>query len=383
MIINSSAVGMAAKTTQKTKYTETHQTLMTNAQTGEKRFSQNSFVTAYERTVEGRMYSENSAGRLVDNEDTKPAGSDNYNNMGCLHDRLKNNPGPDAYLPGIGMRERSSLQDLVDQLRNFLLVFRNNLTMMIGRRTLSDGGSKTVTLDLSSGSGNVSIWRRTEYTAYTYEEEESLSFETTGQVVTADGRTIDFNMQLEMSREFQETSEVLTMDTVAIMTDPLVISLDSNPVSVSDQKWKFDIDGDGNLDSISMLSKGSGFLAFDRNQDGIINDGSELFGAATGNGFQELSQYDEDGNGWIDEYDSIFSKLSVWLKDDAGNDRLMSLKDANVGAIYLASMATNFSLKSDEDNSYNAEVTRTGTYLTESGVANTIQQLDMVSGLLH
>lgn len=258
--------------------------------------------------------------------------------------------------------------------------------MIIGRRNpfgaLHRGNGMTRgVLDVSSG-GNVSVWNRVNYSSCTYEEEETMTFETTGQVVTADGRNIDFNMQVEMSREFHMTSEVLTNDTAVIMTDPLVISLDSNPVSVSDQKWKFDIDGDGEKDDISLLSKGSGFLAFDKNQDGIINDGMELFGAATGNGFSELAEYDDDGNGWIDENDAIYSKLSVWLKDDSGNDKLIGLKDANVGAIYLASMATEFALNSDEDNKQNAQIRRSGMYLTEGGIANTIQQLDMVKALI-
>lgn len=383
MIINSSAVGMAAKTTKKTKYTETNQTLMTNALTGERQISENKYEVAYERTKQGKMYSFNSGEPLGDSEDIEPLTSDNYNDLGNLQNRLKNGANQNVYSVGATEKERSSMQELIDQLRNFLLRFRNELSLMIGRRSQRIEDTNFYTLDLSSGSGNVNVWRRTEYKSYTYEEKENLTFETTGQVVTADGKIIEFNMQLEMSREFQESSESITMDTVAIMTDPLVISLNSNPVSVSDQKWMFDIDGDGSEDSISMLSKGSGYLAFDKNQDGIINDGKELFGAATGNGFQELAEYDEDGNGWIDENDSIYGKLSVWLKDDAGNDRMVSLKDANVGAIYLASMATNFSLKSEEDNSHNADIRRTGMYLSESGVARTIQQLDMVSGLLR
>ena len=163
------------------------------------------------------------------------------------------------------------------------------------------------------------------------------------------------------------------------MTEPLVISVDSNPVSVSDQKWKFDIDGNGDNDSISLLSKGSGFLAFDRNEDGVINNGLELFGAKTGNGFAELMQYDEDNNGWIDEKDSIYNKLSVWLKDDSGNDKLVSLKDANVGAIYLANQRTEYALMSDDGKEQNAQIRRTGVYLSEDGKAKTIQQLDMVN----
>ena len=44
------------------------------------------------------------------------------------------------------------------------------------------------------------------------------------------------------------------------------------------------------------METGNAFLSLDKNSDGIINDGSELFGAASGNGFADLAKYDEDGN---------------------------------------------------------------------------------------
>ena len=88
---------------------------------------------------------------------------------------------------------------------------------------------------------------------------------------------------------------------------------------LSDQTFYFDLDADGEEEEISML-KGSGYLALDKNEDGIINDGSELFGTGNGDGFADLARYDEDGNGWIDENDSIWSKLKIWCKDENGND---------------------------------------------------------------
>ena len=79
---------------------------------------------------------------------------------------------------------------------------------------------------------------------------------------------------------------------------------------LSDQTFYFDLDADGEEEEISML-KGSGYLALDKNEDGIINDGSELFGTGNGDGFADLARYDEDGNGWIDENDSILSLIHI------------------------------------------------------------------------
>ena len=374
---------MAAKTTRSAKFTQTNESLAKGIGTGEVRYSANSFEASYEKTVENSLYEETSAGKKNTKED-RDATSVSDGNTDLL--------AANGFIGGVQDEEEITIQSLLRQIRSFLLDFRHRLSLMIfgaspyGRNYLGEYSTANslggTVVDLSSGQNGYTVWNVTNYSKATYEEEESMTFSSVGKAVTADGRTIEFNMEIEMSRAFCESSEVLTKQTEVVMTDPLVISLDSNPVSVSDQKWRFDIDGNGTDDGISLLSKGSGFLAFDKNEDGKINNGTELFGAKTGNGFRELAEYDEDGNGWIDENDEVYSKLSVWIKDDTGNDKLIGLKQANVGAIYLANLSTDFSMKSERDNSHNAQLRRTGMYLTEDGMANTIQQLDMVNSLI-
>lgn len=213
----------------------------------------------------------------------------------------------------------------------------------------------------------------------TYMEQEETSFATKGSVVTADGRRIEFQMELEMSRSFQATYEqsyeLLRQRTQ--FCDPLVINLDTDIASVSDQKFLFDIDADGVLDTISQLNAGSGYLAIDKNNDGKINDGNELFGAQSGNGFADLAQYDDDGNGWIDEGDAIWDKLLIWCKDENGKDKLYHVSEKGVGAICLQNQATDFSLNSLKNNQTNAQIRRTGIFLYENGMAGTIQHVDM------
>lgn len=369
MVIGTSAVNMAATGSRMVKVSRTNQSLMRNMATGEVRYQENTFENSFTSSYQA------GDGALLE--------SPKEENLGLGQGG--------TVTPTFTSRQEDSMVSLINQLRSFLLEFRNRLTLLIGRRSSYEDGRGSLysgfidngnTINLSSGTGATNVWSVTNYTEYTYQEAETLNYSTTGKVVTADGRTIEFGLELAMSREYVETSSELSTGTQVILTDPLVISLNSNPIGVSDQKWQFDIDGDGSKDSISMLSKGSGFLVFDKNEDGIINSGLEMFGAKTGNGFQELMDYDEDGNGWIDENDSIYSKLSVWAKDDSGQDKLMNLKESNVGAIYLKSLATSFNLKSDETNEQNARIRRSGMYLTESGVATSIQQLDLVKGLV-
>jgi len=110
----------------------------------------------------------------------------------------------------------------------------------------------------------------------------------------------------------------------------------------------------------------------------VINDGSELFGTQSGNGFADLAKYHEDGNGWIDENDAIWDKLLIWTKDEDGNDKLYHLSEAGVGAVCLQNAGTEFSLNSMKDNHTNGVIRNTGIFLYENGNIGTVQHLDLV-----
>jgi len=131
---------------------------------------------------------------------------------------------------------------------------------------------------------------------------------------------------------------------------PIIISPHGQSVKLTDAAGGvlFDINGDGIKEQISWTSIDSdaGFLALDRNQNGMIDDGTELFGNFTlqppsleKNGFLALAVFDIDGNGFIDEIDEIFSSLLVWT--DANHDgvsqqmELANLFDENIDSIDL------------------------------------------------
>lgn len=225
------------------------------------------------------------------------------------------------------------------------------------------------------------------YVGETYSvEQEDTCFSTVGTVRTKDGREINFNVNVNMSRRCEEYyREELNVAQFALY-DPLVINLDTDVAKLSDQTFYFDLDADGEEEEISML-KGSGYLALDKNDDGVINDGSELFGTKNGDGFADLARYDEDGNGWIDENDSIWSKLKIWCKDENGNDVLYKLSDKGVGAICLKNVSTDFTMQGDRiaqdgttnANATNAVIRKTGIFLYENGNAGTVQHVDMAA----
>ncbi len=208
-----------------------------------------------------------------------------------------------------------------------------------------------------------------------FSESEQTDFSAQGKVICADGRELDFSMEINMSRSFESKYAASYEEVRAI--DPLVINLDCNIADVSDQKFFFDLDADGKEEEISMLGPGSGFLALDRNEDGRINDGSELFGTESGNGFADLAAYDSDRNGWIDEADEIFDKLRIYSFNADGEAELYSLKEREVGAIALMNVGTQFSLNRSDNNATNAYIRSTGIFLYENGMAGSLQQTDL------
>lgn len=210
----------------------------------------------------------------------------------------------------------------------------------------------------------------------THYEKQTMSFSAEGSVKTADGREIRFDLDLNLSREFASSLNLSMRAGDAVKVDPLVVNFGNSSASLTNEKYWFDIDADGTDDQISFVGNGSGFLAFDINNDGIINNGSELFGPQSGNGFSDLSEYDSDNNGWIDENDDIYSKLRIWTKDAQGNDQLFALGAKGIGAIYLGSAATSFDLKTSANESLGS-IARSGIFLRESGLAGTIQHVDL------
>ena len=209
-------------------------------------------------------------------------------------------------------------------------------------------------------------------------ESEAVSFKTVGMAHTADGRDINFNVEFGMSRSFSAAFQSLTKEDYSVaLCDPLVINVDSDLTDISDKKFFFDLDSDGKEEEISGLGRGSGFLSLDKNDDGKINDGSELFGTKSGDGFRDLSDYDSDHNGWIDEGDAVFGRLKIWYKDGEGSEKLISLKEAGIGAIYLGNADTEFSDKNAVTGALNGVIRKTGIFLKENGNVGTLQHVDL------
>ena len=211
------------------------------------------------------------------------------------------------------------------------------------------------------------------------QEYERLDFQMQGQIQTSDGRTIDFQLDLRLERLYREESSTrIALGDAAVPVDPLVLQFDGPASALQNQRFAFDLQGDGQAENVPLLAQGWGYLALDKNANGRIDNGLELFGPRTDNGFAELAALDEDGNGWIDEADAAFQDLRIWRPSADGGGSLQSLQAEGVGALGLANAASPFALRSEGNASLGA-LRATGAYLREDGRAGALQQLDLAA----
>ena len=154
-------------------------------------------------------------------------------------------------------------------------------------------------------------------------EKDTLRFQASGVVRTADGKEISFDLKLQLSREEYEEASVRLRAGDGQRIDPLVIHFDGSAAQLTDTKFAFDL------------------------------------------------------NGWIDGNDPVYKDLRIWTKDPAGTDVLNTLARQKVGAICLGNVAANFDLKGT-GGVENGEMKRLGVWLSEDGGApGVVSQVDL------
>ena len=156
---------------------------------------------------------------------------------------------------------------------------------------------------------------------------------------------------------------------------PLVIDLGTSGISLStvEAGVHFDIDKNGFAEKTGWTDGEDGFLVLDRNGNGIIDDGGELFSdhvimsdeRTSSDGFEALADLDDDSNGIIDENDSKFADLRVWIDSErdgfSAEDEIKTLAELGITSIVLP---TDESAPDDDA----VEFIKTGSVIIENGV---------------
>ncbi len=158
---------------------------------------------------------------------------------------------------------------------------------------------------------------------------------------TSDGvsvQAMQFSVQLEFEFEYVEVTQAKVQE-----SDPIILDLDGDGFELTGHAngARFDIEGTGQQVSTAFVTGGDAFLAIDRNGNGTIDSGKELFGDQHGasNGYEELRKLDSNHDGRINAADKAFDSLRLFR--DNGNGRteegeLISLAEAGISEINLA-----------------------------------------------
>ncbi|MDG9785151.1 hypothetical protein N7408_28495, partial [Pseudomonas otitidis] len=161
--------------------------------------------------------------------------------------------------------------------------------------------------------------------------------------------------------------------------DPLSLDLDGDGIETvgTNTGITFDFDGDGLKTGTGWVKGDDGFLVLDRNGNGQIDNGGELFGVDTvkangqkaTDGFDALRDFDSNGDGVFDAKDAQFANVRVW--QDTNQDgiaqagELKTLAEHNIVAINLDSTASN-------QTSNGNLISATGTFIRGDGTQGNV-----------
>jgi len=162
------------------------------------------------------------------------------------------------------------------------------------------------------------------------------------------------------------------------VSTPLVLSFDGAPVTFASTLGAFHLAVTQSVVT-DWPAASTPWLALDRNGNGVIDDGAELFGSATvlgsgeraANGFIALAQLDSNGDGRITPEDAAWSSLRLWSDENA--DRVSSAAELRpLAARHILSIDLRYTSERRCDARGNCEIERASfRWADESGVEHT------------
>ena len=222
----------------------------------------------------------------------------------------------------------NSLNSEKSKLRNYHSDFETLVNALDFSRKYNFGGNKTDKIDKDKLRDNFENWQNNTKNRH-------------------NGDYPYINPPSDTRKDMEKAAEN-TGNAENANVDPLVLDLNKDGFDIETKKFgaHFDLNCDGFAEKINWTRKDA-ILALDKNHNGLIDDGSELFGdyhlladgSKAKNGFEALAQYDTNNDGVIDENDEIFDQLRLWIDEngDGVSDQgeLKSLKDMHIKAINL------------------------------------------------
>ncbi len=160
---------------------------------------------------------------------------------------------------------------------------------------------------------------------------------------------------------------------------PVIFDLDGDGVETTGLKGGsyFDHDGNGFAEETGWVKSDDGLLVMDRNGDGKIDTGKELFGNETilsngqkaDDGFQALAELDSNGDGKIDASDAAYTQLRIW-QDINGDGYSVPDELKTLSELGIASINTGYSTSSYVDANEN-EHRQVGSFSRTDGTTGT------------
>lgn len=165
--------------------------------------------------------------------------------------------------------------------------------------------------------------------------------------------------------------------------DPLIIDLGKTGIELHSlaNGVNFDLDNNGFAEKTAWVGSEDGLLALDRNENGKIDNGGELFGDQvimkngfkSESGFEALAELDENGDGIIDKNDPQFANLCVWI--DANRNGISEANELNsldaIGVTAISLAHTEISFIDEETGSRIAE--SSSVTINRNGINNTTE----------
>jgi len=225
-------------------------------------------------------------------------------------------------------------------------------------------------------------------------EQQQLNFAMQGEFII-DNKKVDLNYQLNLQASYSSMRSITT--TAAALKDPLIIQFGARSIGHITDYAQFDINNDNKQNDLPIFSGDVGYLVFDKNNNNRVDNGGELFGPTTNNGFSELAQLDSNNNGFFDNQDDKFSQVYIWQpkqaktnnneqslgeqpNTQANKQNLVSLSQAGIKAISLNAIATQFNFRDQSksgNGAINAQLTQTSFAITENNQALGVHQIDV------